>query len=118
MVRQKPAGINLEALFRSGSAVRKVAEGLMTGEPQTRYELVEGLATSVTTVNRVVAQLEEAGAIITREIGSDGRQAVFRLVDVTTAKVVRPYLHIGDRVRVVAARLPGDDMLIDVSAGT
>ena len=49
----------------------------MTGKPQTRYELVEGLGTSVTTVNRVVAQLEKAGAIITREIGSDGRQALF-----------------------------------------
>ncbi len=117
MVRQKTAVINLDTLFRSGSAARKVAERLMTGKPQTRYELVEGLATSVTTVNRVVAQLEEAGAIITREIGSDGRQAVFRLVDVTAARAKRPYLHIGDRVRVVAARLSGDDMLIDVSAG-
>jgi DNA-binding Lrp family transcriptional regulator len=117
MARPKSAGINLETLFRSGSAARKIAERLMTGKPQTRNELVEGLGTSVTTVNRVVAQLEKAGAIITREIGSDGRQAVFRLVDVTTPGSKRPYLHIGDRVRVVAARLSGDDMLIDVSSG-
>jgi hypothetical protein len=117
MARSKAASINLDALFRSGSAAHKVAERLMTGKPQSRNELVAGLGTSVTTVNRVVAQLEGAGAIITREIGSDGRQAVFRLVDVTTAKSKRPYLHIGDRVRVVAARLSGDDMLIDVSSG-
>ena len=87
----------------------------MTGKPQTRYELVEGLGTSVTTVNRVVAQLEKAGAIVTREIGSDGRQAVFRVVDVTGPKAARPYLHLGDQVRVVAARVSGDDMVIDVS---
>jgi hypothetical protein len=117
MARRKAGSINLDTLFRPGSAARKTAERLMTGKPQTRYELVEGLGTSVTTVNRVVAQLEGAGAIITREIGSDGRQAIFRLVDVTTAKAKRPYLHIGDRARVVAARLSGDDMLIDVSAG-
>ncbi len=83
----------------------------MTGKPQTRSQLVEGLGTSVTTVNRVVAQLEKAGAIVTREIGSDGKQAVFRVVDVTGPKAARPYLHLGDRVRVVAARLSGDDML-------
>ena len=117
MPRRKPASINLDGLFRSGSAARRIAERLMTGRPQTRYELVEGLGTSVTTVNRVVAQLENAGAIVTREIGSDGRQAVFRVVDVTRPKGARPYLHIGDRVRVVAARLSGDDMVIDVSAG-
>jgi hypothetical protein len=87
----------------------------MTGKPQTRSQLVEGLGTSVTTVNRVVGQLEKAGAIVTREIGSDGRQAVFRVVDVTGPKAARPYLHLGDQVRVVAARLSGDDMLIDVS---
>ncbi len=56
-------------------------------------------------MNRVVAQLEKAGAIVTREIGSDGRQAVFRVVDVTGPKAARPYLHLGDQVRVVAARL-------------
>ena len=89
----------------------------MTGKPQTRYELVEGLGTSVTTVNRVVGQLEKAGAIITREIDSDGKQAVFRLVDVTGPKAARPYPHLGDQVRVFAARLSGDDMLIDVSTG-
>jgi DNA-binding MarR family transcriptional regulator len=37
----------------------------MTGTPETRSQLVEGLGTSVTTVNRVVAQLEKAGAIVT-----------------------------------------------------
>ena len=115
MARPKAASINLDTLFRSGSAARRIAERLMTGKPQTRYQLVEGLGTSVTTVNRVVAQLEKAGAIITREIGSDGKQAVFRVVDVTGPKAARPYLHLGDRVRVVAARLSGDDMLIDVS---
>ena len=77
----------------------------MTGKPQTGYQLVEGLGTSITTVDRVVVQLEKAGAIITREIGSDGRQVVFRLVDVTGPKGACPYLHQGDRVRVVAARL-------------
>ncbi len=115
MARPKTASINLDALFRRGSAARKIAERLMTGRPQTRNELVEGLGTSVTTVNRVVAQLEKAGAIVTREIGSDGKQAVFRLVDMTGPKPARPYLHLGDEVRVVAARLSGDDMLIDVS---
>ena len=87
----------------------------MTGKPQTRSQLVEGLGTSVTTVNRVVAQLEKAGAIITREVGTDGKRAVFRVVDVTGPKAARPYLHLGDQVRVVAARVSGDDMLIDVS---
>ena len=117
MPRRKAANINLDAIFRSGSAARRIAERLMTGKPQTRSQLVEGLGTSVTTVNRVVAQLEKAGAIVTREIGSDGKQAVFRVVDVTTPKVARLYLHLGDRVRVVAARLSGDDMLIDVVTG-
>ena len=86
MVRPKAASINLDFLFRPGSAARRIAERLMTGKPQTRYELVDGLGTSVTTVNRVVPQLEKAGAIVTREIGSDGRQAVFRVVDVTGQK--------------------------------
>jgi predicted ArsR family transcriptional regulator len=115
VVRRKAAGVNLDALFRPDSSARKIADRLMTGKPQTRYELVDGLGTSVTTVNRVIAQLEKAGAIITREIGSDGRQAVFRLVEVTNPKVGRPYLHIGDQVRVVAARISGDDMLIDTT---
>ena len=108
MVRRRSADVNLDALFRPGSAARKIAERLMTGKPQTRYELVEGqgLGTSVTTVNRVVAHLEKAGAIITGEIASDGRQAVFRLVEVTSPKGGRPYLHMGDRVRVVAAPNP------------
>jgi DNA-binding Lrp family transcriptional regulator len=109
--------INLDDLFRAGSHARKIAERLMTGKPMSRNELVEGLNTSVTTVNRVVAMLQKAGAIITREIGSDGKQAVFRLVEVTTPKTERPYLQLGDRVRVVAARLSGDDMLIDTSVG-
>ncbi len=117
MPRRKAASINLDTIFRSGSAAHKIAERLMAGKPQTRYELVEGLGTSVTTVNRVVGQLEKAGAIITREIGSDGKQAVFRLVDVTGPKAARPYLHLGERVRVVAARLSGDDMLVDVFNG-
>ena len=115
MARQKAASINLDGLFRPGSAARKIAERLLTGEPQARSQLVAGLGTSVTTVNRVVAQLEKAGAIVTREIGADGRQAVFRVVDVTGPKAARPYLHLGDQVRVVAASVSGDDMLIDVS---
>jgi predicted ArsR family transcriptional regulator len=115
VAKRKAANINLDVLFRPDSCARKIAGRLMTGKPQTRYELVEGLGTSVTTVNRVVAQLEKAGAIITREIGPNGRQAVFRLVEVTATKVERPYLHIGDRVRVVAARISGDDMLIDAT---
>ena len=86
MARPKATSINLDALFRTGSAARRIAERLMTGKPQSRSQLVAGLGTSVTTVNRVVAQLEKAGAIITREIGSDGKQAVFRLVDVTGPK--------------------------------
>ena len=89
MARQKTASINLDALFRPGSAARRIAERLMTGKPQTRSQLVAGLGTSVTTVNRVVAQLEKAGAIMTREIGADGRQAVFRVVDVTGPKAAR-----------------------------
>jgi predicted ArsR family transcriptional regulator len=116
MARPKAVSINLDALFRPGSAARRIADRLMTGKPQTRAQLVEGLGTSVTTVNRVVGQLEKAGAIITREIRSDGRQAVFRVVDVTGPKAARPYLHLGDQVRVVAARVSGDDMLIDVAA--
>jgi len=115
--RRKAGSINLDAMFRPGSGARKIADRLMTGKPQTKYELVEGLGTSVTTVYRVVARLEEAGAIITRDIGTDGRQTVFRVVDVSASRVARPYLHIGDRARVVAARLSGDDMLIDVSTG-
>ena len=78
MARPKAASINLDDLFRPASAARRIAERLMTGKPRTRAQLVEGLGTSVTTVNRVVAQLEKAGAIITREVGADGRQAVFR----------------------------------------
>jgi DNA-binding Lrp family transcriptional regulator len=115
VARRKAANVNLDGLFQANSSARKIAERLMTGKPQTRYELVEGLGTSVTTVNRVVSQLEKAGVIITREIGPNGRQAVFRMVEVTAPKVERPYLHIGDRVRVVAARISGDDMLIDTT---
>jgi hypothetical protein len=89
----------------------------MTGKPQTKYELVKDLDTSVSTVYRVVERLQAAGAIVTRDIASDGRQTVFRMVDVSAPKVSRPYLHLGDRVRVVAARVSGDDMLIDVSIG-
>ena len=65
MARPKATSINLDALFRTGSAARRIAERLMTGKPQSRAQLVAGLGTSVTTVNRVVAQLEKAGAIIT-----------------------------------------------------
>jgi predicted ArsR family transcriptional regulator len=115
MARRKAATVNLDDLFHANSSARKIAERLMTGKPQTRYQLVEGLGTSVTTVNRVVAQLEKAGVIVTREIGSNGRQAVFRMVEVAAPKVERPYLHIGDQVRVVAARISGDDMLIDTT---
>ena len=89
----------------------------MTGKPQTKYELVEGLNVSVTSVYRVVDRLEEAGAIITSEIGSDGRQTIFRLVDVSERKAARPYLQVGERVRVIASRISGDDMLIDVTTG-
>jgi predicted ArsR family transcriptional regulator len=117
VARAKAASINLDGMFRPGSGARKIAERLMTGKPQTKYELVAGLDTSVTTVYRVVGRLEAAGAIITRDIGPDGRQTVFRLVEVSARKVARPYLHLGDRVRVIAARLSGDDMLIDVSTG-
>ena len=92
-------------MFRPGSGARKIADRLMTGKPQTKYELVEGLGTSVTTVYRVVARLEEAGAIITRDIGTDGRQTVFRVVDVSASRVARPYLLIGDRA--MRACLPG-----------
>lgn len=42
-------------------------------------------------------------------------QAAFRLVEVAAPKVERPYLHLGDRVRVVAARISRDDMLVDVT---
>jgi HTH domain len=117
--RTKPdaVSINLDDLFRSGSNARKIAERLMTGKPMSRNQLVDGLGTSVTTVNRVVAVLQKAGAIVTREVGGDGKQAVFRLVEVTAPKTERPYLQLGDKVRVVAARLSGDDMLLDVSVG-
>ena len=46
MATQKLAEINLDTLFRPGSAARKIAERLMTGKPQTRSQLVEGLGTS------------------------------------------------------------------------
>jgi predicted ArsR family transcriptional regulator len=116
VARAKAGSINLDAMFRPGSGARRIAERLMTGKPQTKYDLVEGLDTSVTSVYRVVARLQAAGAIITRHIGSDGRQTVFQLVEVSARKVARPYLHLGDLVRVIAARLSGDDMLIDVSS--
>jgi predicted ArsR family transcriptional regulator len=109
--------INLDAMFRSTSGARRIADRLMTGKPQTKYELVEGLNVSVTTVYRVVDRLEQAGAIITREIGSNGRQTIFRLVDVSERRATRPYLQVGERVRVVAARVSGDDMLVDVATG-
>jgi predicted ArsR family transcriptional regulator len=117
VARARAGSIRVDAMFRAGSGARRIAERLMTGKPQTKYELVKGLDTSVTTVYRVVARLEEAGAIITRRIGPDGRQTVFQLVEVSARRVARPYLHLGDSVRVVAARLSGDDMLIDVSSG-
>jgi DNA-binding Lrp family transcriptional regulator len=115
--RRNTGSINLDDLFRPGSHARKIAERLMTGKPMSRNQLVDGLNTSVTTVNRVVSTLQKAGAITTREIGGDGKQAIFRLVEVTTPKAERPYLQLGERVRVVAAGLSGDDMLIDTAIG-
>jgi len=81
----------------------------------TRQELVDGIAVAVTTVNRVVDSLTEAGAVITREIAADGRQAIFQFLDIQDPVVKRPYMTVGDTVLMVAARQLGDNLMVDLS---
>lgn len=101
--------IDLDKHFRRDSAARKVAERLLTGEPQTRQQLTEGLTVSITTVNRVVEVLEQAGAKIVRQL--DGRQAEFRMVSVGKPKRANEYPALNQEVRFIGAELVGDAVL-------
>ena len=105
--------INLDELFRQDSAARSVAERLMTGKPMSRQDLIDGLTTAVTTVNRVVEALRGAGVIVTREVATDGKSAIFQVVEVREPKTQRPFPNIVDELRLVGLNVSGDDMLVD-----
>lgn len=106
--------INLDDHFRADSSARVVAERLLTGRPQTRQELVEGLGISVTTVNRVVELLAEAGATVVRETAPDGRQAQFRVVDVRSPRNATRFPGLGDELTITGAFRIGDSTMIDL----
>ncbi len=108
--------INLNKYFRRDSHARTIAERLMTGKPRTRQELTEDLGVSVTTVNRVVDILEEAGAIVTRTIAEDGRQARFHVVAVAEPKARRRFPNIEDEVEVTGAYKIGDAVMIEIAS--
>jgi biotin operon repressor len=81
--------IDLDSLFRRSSKARVVAERLLTGRQQTREELVDGLALSMTTVPRVVEALENAGVRIERTTDRS-RKAAFRVLSAGGASVDDP----------------------------
>jgi biotin operon repressor len=106
--------IKLDDHFRADSSARVVAERLLTGRPQTRQELVDGLGISVTTVNRVVELLTEAGATIVRDVADDGRQARFRVVDVQAPRTQTRFPSLGDELEIVGAWRVGEATMIDL----
>lgn len=105
--------IDLDSHFRSDSKARVIAERMLTGAPQTRQQLTEGLDVSVTTVNRVAQVLEEAGAKVIRDIADDGRQAEFRVISIGEAKKVNAYPQLQDEARFVGAELVGDSLIVE-----
>lgn len=96
------AQVDLDSLFRKQSKARVVAERLLTGTPQTRAQLAEGLDLSLTTVPRVVDALTAAGLRIDRTTDRT-RQAVYKVVgtpadtavDVKHGSVVARFMHSG-----------------------
>lgn len=91
-VQEPPApSVDLDTLFRKQSKARVVAERLLTGKPQTRAQLAEGLDLSLTTVPRVVDALTEAGVRIERTTDRT-RQAVFHVIG-SAAETVRDPEH-------------------------
>ena len=105
--------IDLDKHFRADSEARKVAQKLLTGKAHTRQQLVANTNLSVTTVNRVVEVLTEAGAVIVRDIAEDGRQARFRLTSIGDPKKAKAYPTIQDKAKIVRAEILGDDTMVD-----
>lgn len=102
-VQEAPAAsVDLDTLFRKQSKARVVAERLLTGKPQTRAQLAEGLDLSLTTVPRVVDALTEAGVRIERTTDRT-RQAVFHVLgspadtvrDPEHGQVIATFAHTG-----------------------
>jgi biotin operon repressor len=108
--------INLDVYFRKESAARTIAERLLTGSPQTRQELTDGLGVSVTTVNRVVEILTEAGAKVVRDVADDGRQARFRIVDVQAPKATTRFPTLDEEVEIIGAWKVGNATMIDLAS--
>lgn len=105
--------INLDRHFRPDSKARVIAERLLSGEPQTRQELVDGLDVSVTTVNRVAEVLSEAGASVIRQVAPDGRQAEFRVVSVGEPKHANQYPGLQDQAKFVGAEIVGSTLIVE-----
>jgi predicted ArsR family transcriptional regulator len=106
--------INLDKYFRRDSVARQIAERLLTGETINRQEVSQALDVSVTSVNRVVGALEEAGAKFRRDL--DGRQATFRLVSVGDPRRKKEYPPVGAEARIVGLEMLGDTMMVTFDA--
>lgn len=104
--------INLDELFREDSAARRVAERLLTGRPMTRQELAEPDGIAVSSVNRVVERLEEAGAVILRDV--DNRQAVFQVVEIRSPRRRNQAPQLDEEGKIISDQLVGDDRVIEV----
>lgn len=111
VVRKEFESLDLDELFRPDSAARKVAESLLTGGEISRQELSTQHKVAVTTVNRVVAALEEAGATIKRD--TKGRHATFQVVSVGPPPVRNPYPMLGAKARLVRADVLGENVVVD-----
>jgi hypothetical protein len=102
--------IDLDQHFRRDSGARSVAERLLTGRPATRQQLV-GDRVGITTVNRVVAVLEQAGATIERSL--DGRQIVYRVGTFSGPKKPYPFPQLDERGRLVKQELIGNERVVE-----
>ncbi len=109
--------IDLDKHFRRDSEARKIATKLLSGKAYTRQQLVAGTRLSVTSVNRVVEVLTEAGASFSRDIAEDGRQARFRLVSIGDPKNAKPYPTVQDRAKIVRAEILGHETMVDFMVG-
>ena len=106
--------IDLDDITRPDSAARVVAQRLLTGKPLTREQLIDGLQTTRTTVNRLINAMTSRGAIFERTVNANN-QAVFRLIDIEDPQLLRPFPLVGDKATVVGARLLGRDVVLDTA---
>jgi biotin operon repressor len=106
--------INLDRYFRKDSSARKIAERFMTGEPVNRQAIAQELDVAVTSINRVVAALEEAGVKFSHDV--EGRQAVFKMVSIGDPKQRKPYPGVGTDAQIVGLEMIGDALIVEFTA--